>query len=128
VRKQKVTWCLIGLNTPEVTVMEEACPTPRCVFGGFKLKSEFNHASAQHKSHKINYIVRDTKYVLALLVSYVVTQMAVAPAVINTILCHPQLAISRTFRYTGCLALLMALVTIIYGIQFYFRFYNLYTR
>jgi hypothetical protein len=66
--------------------MEEACPTPRCVFGGFKLKSEFNHASAQHKSHKINYIVRDTKHVKALLVLYMVTQMAVVPAVTNTIL------------------------------------------
>lgn len=67
---------MIGLNTPEVTVMEEACPTLRCVFGGLKLKSELNRASAQHKSHKINRIVRETKYVKALLVSRVVTQMA----------------------------------------------------
>ena len=88
-RKQKVTWCLIGLNTPEVTVMEEACPTPRCVFGGFKLKSELNHASAQHESHKMNYIARETKRVKVLLVSCVVTQMAVAPVVTNTILPPP---------------------------------------
>jgi hypothetical protein len=77
--------------------MEEACPTPRCVFGGIKLKSEFNHASAQHKSHKINYIVRDTKYVMALLVSYVVTQMAVAPAVINNILLPASVGCQQDF-------------------------------
>jgi hypothetical protein len=69
--------------------MEEACPTPRCVFGGFKLKSELNHASAQHESRKINYIARETGHVEVLLVSCVVTQMAVAPVVTNTTLLPP---------------------------------------
>lgn len=69
--------------------MEEACPTPRCVFGGFKLKSELNHASAQHAFHKINYIARETKHVKVLLLPCVVTQMAVAPVVTNTIRLPP---------------------------------------
>jgi hypothetical protein len=73
VSTQKRVRSLIGLNTRKVTIMEKACPPREGVYRSFRLKSELNHAWAQHKPHERNYLVREIRHARASLDLYVST-------------------------------------------------------